>query len=167
MDINFACPNCDVLLTADDSMVGDEIQCPQCSLTFNVPEGTPVPPPPEVDVTEEILAASSAPVEEKPRQRVSLTLPSSAPGTSALIEKANKPLEVSAKLGISFMVRTIRRAECMVNGKDRFDDMVAEVLSGVGEEHLHSVTPISYSYVDKASQLALADYGVMIIYKKQ
>ncbi len=167
MDINFACPNCDVLLTADDSMVGDEIQCPQCSLTFNVPEGTPVPPPPEVDVTEEILAASSAPVVEKPRQRISLTLPSSAPGTSALIEKANKPLEVSAKLGISFVVRTIRRAECIVNGKDRFDDMVAEVLSGVGEEHLHSVTPISYSYVDKASQLALADYGVMIIYKKQ
>ncbi len=167
MDINFACPNCDVLLTADDSMVGDEIQCPQCSLTFNVPEGTPVPPPPEVDVTEEILAASSAPAEEKPRQRVSLTLPSSAPGTSALIEKANKPLEVSAKQGISFVVRTLRRAECVVNGKDRFDDMVAEVLSGVGEEHLHSVTPISYSYVDKASQLALADYGVMIIYKKQ
>ncbi|MGV3755797.1 MAG: hypothetical protein ACO1QS_10485 [Verrucomicrobiota bacterium] len=167
MDINFACPNCNVLLTADDSMVGDEIQCPQCSLTFNVPEGTPAPPPaPAVDPTEEILAATSTP-ELKPRQRINLTLPSSAPGTSALIEKANKPLEVSAKQGILFVVRTIRRSECIVNGKDRFDDMVAEVLSGVGEEHLHSITPISYSYLDKASQHPLADYGVMIIYKKQ
>ncbi len=166
MDINFACPNCNVLLTADDSMVGDEIQCPQCSLTFNVPEGTPAPPPPAIDPTEEILAATATP-ELKPRQRINLTLPSSAPGSSALIEKANKPLEVAAKLGISFVVRTIRRSECIVNGKDRFDDMVAEVLSGVGEGNLHSISPISYSYVDKASQMALMDYGVMIIYKKQ
>ncbi len=166
MDINFACPNCNVLLTADDSMVGDEIQCPQCSLTFNVPEGTPVPPPPAIDAAQEILAATSTP-ELKPRTRVNLTLPSSAPGSSSMIEKANKPLEVSAKMGISFVVRTIRRSECLVAGKDRFDDMVAEVLSGVGEEHLHSITPISYSYLDKASQHPLADYGVMIIYKKQ
>lgn len=166
MDINFACPNCNVLLTADDSMVGDEIQCPQCSLTFNVPEGSPVPPPAAVDPTEEILAATTTP-ELKPRQRINLMLPSSAPGTSALIEKANKPLEVSAKQGISFVVRTIRRSECLVNGKDRFDDMVAEVLSGVGEEHLHVITPISYSHVDNATKQVLADYGVMIIYKKQ
>lgn len=166
MDINFACPNCDVLLTADNSMVGDEIQCPQCSLTFNVPEGTPIAPAPALDPVEEMLAASSVP-EEKPRQRINLTLPSSAPGTSALIEKANKPLEVSAKLGISFVVRTIRRSECVVGGKDRFDDMVAEVLSGIGEEHLHSITPVSYSHLDRASSQVLSDYGVMIIYKKQ
>jgi hypothetical protein len=166
MDINFACPNCNVLLTADDSMVGDEIQCPQCNLTFNVPEGTPAPPPPAIDPVQEMLAASSVP-EERTRQKVTLTLPSTGPKTSALIEKANKPLEVAAKLGISFVVRTIRRSECIVNGKDRFDDMVAEVLSGVGEGSLHSISPISYSYVDKASQMALMDYGVMIIYKKQ
>lgn len=166
MDINFACPNCEVLLTADDSMIGDEIQCPQCSLTFNVPEGAPAPAPAAVDPVEEMLAASSAP-EDKPRQRITLTLPSTGPNSKALIEKANKPLEVAAKLGVSMVVRTIRHAECVVNGRDRFDDMVAEVLSGVGEDNLHSVTPISYSYVDKASQMALEDYGVMIIYRKQ
>ncbi|HEY1170838.1 MAG TPA: hypothetical protein VGH19_05655 [Verrucomicrobiae bacterium] len=164
MDINFACPNCNVLLTADSSMVGDEIQCPQCNLTFNVPEGTPVPPAPAIDPAEEILAATSTP-EVKPRQRVNLTLPSAGKNAGALIEKANKPLEVSAKLGISFVVRTIRRAECIVSGKDRFDDMVAEVLSGVGEDDLHSITPISYSH--ESGGKILTDYGVMIIYKKQ
>lgn len=166
MDINFSCPNCNVLLTADDAMVGDEIQCPQCNLTFNVPEGTPAPPPPVIDPVQEILAASSAP-EAKPRQRVNLTLPSAGKNANALIEKPNKSLEVAAKLGISFVVRTIRNSECVVNGRNRFDEMVAEVLSGVGEGNLHSVSPISYSYLDKATQQVLSDYGVLIIYKKQ
>lgn len=164
MDINFTCPNCEVLLTADDSMIGDEIQCPSCNLTFNVPEGTPVPPPPAVDPVEEMFAPPRE-EEEKPRKKVTLTLPSSTP-SDARIEKANKSLEVAAKLSITYVVRTIRRSECVVNGKDRFDDIVAEVLSGAGEGNLHSVSPIQYSYLDKATQQVLTDYGVLVIYKK-
>jgi len=166
MDINFSCPNCNVLLTADSAMVGDEIQCPQCNLTFNVPEGTPVPPAQAIDPVQEILAAAAT-QETKPRHRVNLTLPSAGKDAGAMIEKANKSLEVSAKLAISLVVRTIRHAECVVNGRNRFDEMVAEVLSGVGEGNLHSVSPITYSYVDAATKQVLTDYGVLIIYKKQ
>jgi len=58
------------------------------------------------------------------------------------------------------MIRTFRQLDCVVRGKNRFDDMVSTFLGEVGRENVISVTPINYT--NKAENVN--DYGVIIYY---
>lgn len=58
------------------------------------------------------------------------------------------------------MIRTFRQLDCVVRGKNRFDDMVSKFLGEVGRENVISVTPINYT--NKAENVN--DYGVIIYY---
>jgi len=58
------------------------------------------------------------------------------------------------------LIRTFRRLDCIVRGKNKFDDMVSEFLGEVGRENVISVTPITYT--EKSENVT--DYGVIIYY---
>lgn len=58
------------------------------------------------------------------------------------------------------MIRTFRQLDCVVRGKNRFDDMVSKFLGEVGRENVISVTPINYT--NKAENVN--DYGVIIYF---
>lgn len=60
------------------------------------------------------------------------------------------------------MIRTFRRLECIVQGKNKFDDVVSKFLGEVGRENVISVTPISYT--DKSENVT--DYGVIVYYTR-
>ena len=61
------------------------------------------------------------------------------------------------------MIRTFRQLDCVVRGKNRFDDMVSKFLGEVGRENVISVTPINYT--NKAENVN--DYGVIIYYAQR
>ncbi|MEW6302163.1 MAG: hypothetical protein AB1705_01745 [Verrucomicrobiota bacterium] len=140
MDINFTCPNCSQLLTADDSMIGAEIACPSCNETIIVQAGP---------------GGSGG----------KLTVPSGGKASEELIKKPNRPMEAVAKASIKLLQRTILRNECVVEGKDRFDQTVTEFLSSLGEGHFVSLHPIQYTRVDAETKQPVIDYGVIIVYK--
>ena len=53
-DINFTCPNCGQSLEAPDDILGQQIACPSCNETINVPKSQSqpsIPPPPPQKLT--------------------------------------------------------------------------------------------------------------------
>ena len=58
------------------------------------------------------------------------------------------------------MIRTFRRLDCIVQGKNKFDDVVSRFLGEVGRENVISVTPMTYT--EKSENVT--DYGVIIYY---
>jgi hypothetical protein len=50
-------------------------------------------------------------------------------------------------------------------GHDRFDEFVSEFLQKVGESHIISVTPLTYTHLDIGSQKLMSEYAVMIVYR--
>jgi hypothetical protein len=100
----------------------------------------------------------------KPDQALSLSSLPKAP--EVLIQKANRPLEIAAKLGDKKVhVKTIRHTDCLANGRDNFDTTVSEFLAKFAEQQIVSVNPVSYSHLDAAGGQVLQDYGVIIVYK--
>jgi hypothetical protein len=84
----------------------------------------------------------------------------------ALIQKSNPPLEVAAKEGDKKLrVKCIRRTDCVEVGKDRFDEVVTELLGKIGESNLVSITPIVYTHLDLGSRQLMTDFGVMIVFR--
>ena len=156
MDLNFYCPNCRQELEVDSSGAGSEIACPQCGQSITIPELEP-----ENIRTHNPIASSAAAKEEKHFQ-----VPvHDAPG-EALIQKAAKPLEVAAREeDRKVRLKTFKRGECMELGHDVFDKAVSDFLEKIGEHHVVSMHPISYSHIDAVSQKILVDYGLMIFYK--
>ncbi|MDB6067976.1 MAG: hypothetical protein JWR26_4184 [Pedosphaera sp.] len=171
MDLVFDCPKCGVSLEVEPSGAGEEIACPSCGQTIRIPEpGSPVPAArPEVDGAQvnvlpqpmNAIAASAAAKVEK-----HLRVPVHNKPPEKLIAKAPVPLEVAAKESDRRLrVKCIRHLDCVEVGHDKFDEVVTDFLGDIGEHNLVSVTPISYSYNDIASQKQLTDFGVMIIFK--
>jgi hypothetical protein len=83
----------------------------------------------------------------------------------SLITKPLVPLEVAAKEAIKLRVKTMRHSDCIEVGRDHFDEFVTRFLEKIGEAHLVSITPITYSHQDLASREWVADYGVIIVYR--
>ncbi|MCO5051898.1 MAG: hypothetical protein M9920_06310 [Verrucomicrobiae bacterium] len=165
MDIIFNCPKCDQELAVDASGAGTEITCPSCSEKIVIPAASrssdrlPVIPPASGTVNP-IASSAAAKVERH------LKVPVRSEPAASLIEKPSKPLEVAAKESDrKLRIKTIRHTDCVEVGRDRFDDTVTEFLQKVGEQHLVSVTPLTYSYVEIGSQKIVTDYAVMIVYK--
>jgi hypothetical protein len=156
MDMIFNCSNCKQQLEADSLMAGSEISCPSCNEPLTIPE-----PNPTIVRSGNPIASSAAAKEEHHFQ-----VPLHEGPSEVLIEKARPPLEVAAREGDrKIRVRTIRRTDCVEVGKDRFDEIVSELLQDIGETNIISITPIAYTHLDLGSRQLMTDFGVMIVYK--
>jgi predicted RNA-binding Zn-ribbon protein involved in translation (DUF1610 family) len=167
MDIIFNCPKCEQELAVDASGAGSEIDCPACGETIvipaesakgdsvaNLPAGVP---PPAVNA---IASSAAAKVE------MHLKVPVTAKPTASLIGKANKPLDVAAKESDrKIRVKTVRHTDCVEVGHDKFDEVVTNFLNKVGQEHIISITPLTYTFLDIGSQKLMTEYAVFIVYK--
>jgi hypothetical protein len=50
-------------------------------------------------------------------------------------------------------------------GHDKFDEMVTAFLQRVGETHVVSITPLTYTHLDIGSQKLMTDYAVLVMYR--
>ena len=165
MDIVFNCPNCEQELAVDQAGAGSQIECPACGETITIPAGSgkvttgslPVAPPSAPSAINTSAAAKvemhlKVPVHDKPAE--------------SLIAKAKPPLEsVQKGAGKQLRIRTIRRAACIENGHDLFDDKVSEFLHQVGETNIVSTHVVVYEQFDVGIQKIMTDYGLLVIYR--
>jgi len=169
MDIVFNCPNCEQELAVDQSGAGSQIECPACGETITIPAGSgkvttgslpvapPAGPPPAPSAINTSAAAKvemhlKVPVHDKPAE--------------SLIAKAKPPLEAVQKgAGKRLRIRTIRRAACIENGHDLFDDKVSEFLHEIGESNIVSTHIVGYEQFDVGIQKIMTDYGLLVIYR--
>jgi DNA-directed RNA polymerase subunit RPC12/RpoP len=167
MDIVFNCPNCDQELAVDQAGAGSEIECPSCGETITIPAGPgkvttgslPVTPP---------AAGSGAAINTSAAAKVELHLkvPVHDKPAESLIAKAKPPLEVVQRgAGKQLRVRTIRRAACIENGHDLFDEKVSAFVQEVGESNIVATHVVGYEQFDVGIQKIMTDYGIMIIYR--
>lgn len=157
MDVIFNCKHCDQELSIDSSSAGNEIDCPSCGGRIVIPAGEDAPPEPRIV---NAMASSAAAKEEK-----HFSVPVHDKPAASLITKPLAPMEVAAKEAIKLRVKTIRHSDCVEVGKDHFDEAVTRFLEKIGEAHMVSITPITYSHQDLASREWVADYGVIIVYR--
>ena len=95
-----------------------------------------------------------------------LKVPVHTNAPESLIGKSAKPLDVAAKESDKKLkVKTIRHTDCIEVGHDRFDEMVTDFLQRVGESHVVTVTPLTYTHLDIGSQKLMTDYAVMVLYR--
>jgi DNA-directed RNA polymerase subunit RPC12/RpoP len=165
MDIVFNCPNCDQELAVDSSGAGTDIECPSCGETITIPnESTKVVAgenQPAAGVGISPIATSAAAKVEK-----HLKVPLRDTPGERLIIKAKPPLEsVVRGAGKQIIQRTIRHAQCVESGHDKFDEVVSKFLNEVGETNIVGIHTVSYSYLDIGTQKMLNDYGVLVIYR--
>ena len=169
MDIVFNCPNCEQELAVDQSGAGSQIECPSCGETITIPasagklttgslpappSGTPPPAPSSINTSAaaKVELHLKVPVHDKPAE--------------SLIGKAKPPLEVVQKgAGRRLRIHTIRRAACVENGHDLFDDKVSAFLQEVGESNIVSTHVVVYEQFDVGIQKIMTDYGILVIYR--
>jgi hypothetical protein len=166
MDIVFNCPNCDQELAVDQSGAGSQIDCPSCGESITIPAATgkvttgalPAAGPPSAPSAINTSAAAKValhlkvPVHDKP--------------VESLIGKAKPPLEVVQKgAGKRMRIRTIRRAACIENGHDLFDDKVSTFLQDIGESNIVATHIVVYEQFDVGVQKIMTDYGILVIYR--
>jgi hypothetical protein len=167
MDIVFNCPHCEQELAVDNSGAGSEIQCPSCGEQITIPAAV-TPPVPE--------NAPAAPMGGGPAHSIAssaaakiemhLKVPVRDKPGEVLVAKSKTPLVVMAKgADKKLRTRTIRRAHCIENGHDKFDERVSEFLNEVGEANLVGLHPVGYTHLDVSTQKILEDYGIVIVYR--
>ena len=91
MDTSFNCPKCSLHITADDCVVGEEIDCPECGEEFRVPPPAKPKPKPVPVVVKSAAPAPAPTAHAVPAQTAgstTTTAPAPAPPTTA---EAPKP----------------------------------------------------------------------------
>jgi DNA-directed RNA polymerase subunit RPC12/RpoP len=164
MDIAFKCPHCDQELEVDASGAGSSIECPACNRSITVPSPEPQPE----SVNGAAAAEEVAPVEASAAAKAEkhYSVPTHHSATEALIQKANRPLEIAAKdSDKKVRVKTFKHTDCHEVGKDRFDEVVSTFLEKVGWDNVISVTPVTYSYLQLDTRANISDYGILIVYR--
>ena len=68
----------------------------------------------------------------------------------------------NAKVASSLSIRTFRRMECIIQGQNKFDEIVSTFLGEIGKENVISVTP--FTYMEKGEDWT--DYGVIVYYSQ-
>ena len=175
MDTVFNCPKCNLQISADESAVGVEIECPSCNAPQVIPPpkapepaadappppppapapeaaATPPPPPPEA-------TPPPAPAPEPKKEHKGIVLPQHAPGSAPPIITKKGVSE-----GPKARVKVFLHAACVVDGKNQFEEMVAEFLQKRPPEAAPVIHPISCGHVNENGQV-VPDFGVMIFYK--
>jgi predicted RNA-binding Zn-ribbon protein involved in translation (DUF1610 family) len=168
MDIVFNCLNCDQELAVDQSGAGSQIECPSCGETITIPAASKVTTGSLPAAPGESTAAAPSAINTSAAAKVELHLkvPVHDKPAESLIGKAKPPLEVVQKgAGKRLRIRTIRRAACVENGHDLFDDKVASFLQDVGESNIVSTHVVVYEQFDVGIQKIMTDYGLLIIYR--
>jgi DNA-directed RNA polymerase subunit RPC12/RpoP len=169
MDIIFNCPKCEQELAVDSTGAGSEIDCPSCGETIVIPaEAAPSPAglPPLHGVSTDHQPINAIASSAAAKVEMHLKVPVSASPTASLIVKANKPLEVAAKeTDKTVKVKTIRHTDCIEVGRDKFDEVITNFLNKVGQEHIISITPLTYTHLDIGSQKLMTEYAVFVVYK--
>ena len=169
MDIVFNCPNCEQELAVDQSGAGSQIECPSCGETITIPAASgklttgslPVAP-----AAGPAAAPSSINTSAAAKVELHLKVPVHDKPAESLIGKAKPPLDVVQKgAGRRLRIRTIRRAACIENGHDLFDDKVSAFLQEVGESNIVSTHIIVYEQFDVGVQKIMTDYGILVIYR--
>jgi DNA-directed RNA polymerase subunit RPC12/RpoP len=165
MDVIFNCPKCDQELAVDSSGAGSEIDCPSCGESIVIPGPDSGSPPlmradsPVGGSINPIAASAAAKVQKHLRVPVHKT-------TEVLIEKPLAPLDAATKdTDKKIRVKTIRHTDCIEVGHDKFDEVISNFLSKIGEANVVSLSPMTYSYVDIGTQKLLTDFAVMIVYR--
>jgi len=160
MDIVFNCPNCDQELAVDQSGAGSQIDCPSCGETITIPNASgggkvttgPLPPAGPPPAPSSITSSAAAKIE------LHLKVP--------VHDKPVAPLDAVQKgAGKRLRIRTIRRAACIENGHDLFDDKVSAFLHEIGESNIVSTHVVSYEQFDVGVQKIMTDYGILVIYR--
>jgi hypothetical protein len=166
MDIVFNCPNCEQELAVDQSGAGSQIECPACGETITIPAGSgkvttgSMPATPPTPAPSAINTSAAAKVE------MHLKVPVHDKPAESLIAKAKPPLEVVQKgAGKQLRIRTIRRAACIENGHDLFDEKVSAFIQQVGESNIVSTHVVGYEQFDVGIQKIMTDYGLLVIYR--
>lgn len=177
MEIIFNCPHCEQELSVDADGAGEQIKCPTCGETITIPKKSPgkatsaplpaTPPPagapggtPGGGPVNAIASSAAAKVELR------LKVPVHATPTASLIEKPKAPLDAIAKGGDKkIRIHTMRRAQCIESGHDKFDEKVSAYLNEVGEANIVGIHPISYEIFDVGTQKVMVDYGVIIVFR--
>ena len=167
MDIIFNCPKCEQELAVDSSGAGSEINCPSCSEKIVIPQSAkPAPPRPAPSSHVPGQPHSAMTTSAAAKVEMHLKVPVSAKATESLIEKPKPTLEVAAKSSDRIMrVKTIRHTDCIEVGHDKFDEMVTNFLTKIGEANIVSITPLIYTHLDIGSQKLMNDYAILIVYR--
>ena len=167
MDIIFNCSKCDQELAVDAAAAGSEIICPTCKNQIVIPDAPASPEgaaPGQAQLASSplnVMATSAA-----AKVEMHLKVPVREGPAEMLIGKPLKPLEVAAKESEKrIRVKTIRHTDCIEVGHDRFDEVVSNFLMKVGEDHIVSVNPITYTILDIGTQKLMTEFGVLIIYR--
>ena len=150
MELNFNCPQCSQELTADESMLGVEIECPSCGEAVMI-EGEPAEQAYDQQYDEGAL--DSAPSEP----RAPIAIPTSAASADMIKKPKAKRLEVAAKEEMEVLSKTILYSSV---GKDaaKYDEAIAQAMVEIGRPHIistHTVNP------------GEGDFGLTIIYERQ
>jgi DNA-directed RNA polymerase subunit RPC12/RpoP len=165
MDIVFNCPNCEQELAVDQTGAGSQIECPSCGETITIPVGAG-----KVTTGSLPVAPSAAPsainTSAAAKVEMHLKVPVHDKPVESLIAKAKPPLDVVQKgAGKRVRIRTIRRASCIENGHDLFDDKVSAFLHEVGESNLITTHVVVYEQFDVGVQKIMTDYGLLVVYR--
>ena len=184
MDTSFNCPQCQLHITADECVVGEEIDCPECGEKFHVPPpqkpkpvpvvvkravpapaATPSPTPAaQAPAAPEVVpAAPEAPKPAAPApEHKPLSVPHHHGPQESLVKKAlrSEHKDESPKI----RCKTIKRGSCVEVGHDLFDEKVTEFLNKVGQENIIHMSSIGYGAMDSTGHM-LPDYGILIVYK--
>jgi hypothetical protein len=84
----------------------------------------------------------------------------------SLLKKPKLPLEAVAKgLDKKIRTRTIRHAQCVEAGHDKFDERITELLNEIGEANIVGVHIFNYEHLDVGIQKILMDFGVLVVYR--
>lgn len=158
MDFTFNCPHCKQELEVDIAAVGSTVDCPACSRKMTVPQP---------EITQIHVAPHGAPAAADPnREEKHFVVPLHEGPAEALITKQAPTLEVAAKeLDKKLRIKTFRRVDTMTVNKDHFDEVVSDFLQKVGQEYIVSITPLTYTYKDLATEHYVTDYGVMVVFR--
>ncbi len=169
MDTSFNCPKCKLHITADECVVGEEIDCPECNETFRVPPPQKPKPVPVVvksaapAPTEPVPAKAEAPKPAAPApEHKPLSVPRHHGPQESLVKKAahTEHKDEAPKI----RVKTIKRGSCVEVGHDLFDEKVTEFLNKVGQENIIHMSSVGYGAMDSTGHM-LPDYGILIVYK--
>jgi len=167
MEIIFNCPNCEQELSVDADGAGEQIKCPTCGETLTIPQKSTKP---TVDSTP-IGTPGSGPVNAistsaAAKVELRLKVPVHQSPAAPLIEKPKPTIDAVAKgADKKIRIHTMRRAQCIESGHDKFDEKVTAYLNEVGEPNIIGIHPISYEIFDVGTQKVMVDFGVIIIYK--